>query len=123
MSTWPTDTMQRHPIYGFGVQAILDEFRKRKIHITVDPGGPWISVDVEPAWGEEATPENAERKFAVWATSQQVYRVGPDGAVEDTPVESIEQLREPPHEPEEAHPNSRLAEALDMPDDWMPDGD
>jgi hypothetical protein len=46
-----------------------------------------------------ATPDNAERKFAVWKATQRIYRVGLDGACEDDPVESMEEIREAVHAP------------------------
>jgi hypothetical protein len=82
-------------IGGVGLHSIEHAFPKRIIRVKNDPASPWLEVDVEPAWGEEATPDNAERKFAVWKATQRIYRVGPDGACEDDPIESIEEIRRP----------------------------
>jgi hypothetical protein len=49
-------------------------------------GRDWLTLDIEPAWGEEATPANDKRAFAIWLTSGDAYRVGDDGAVEDDPL-------------------------------------
>lgn len=55
-----------------------------------DPNGPWLSVDFEPLWGAEATPENGEQQFAIWIATGNAYRVV-DSAVEDDPID-LEQL-------------------------------
>jgi hypothetical protein len=86
-------------IGGVGLRSIEEAFPRRVIKVKDDPASPWLEVDIEPAWGEEATPDNAERKFAVWKATQRIYRVGLDGACEDDPVESMEEIREAVHAP------------------------
>lgn len=86
-------------IGGVGLGLIEEAFPNRIIRVKNDPSSPWLEVDVEPAWGQEATPANAERKFAVWEATQRIFRVGADGAVEDEhvdPYNTIEALREVP---------------------------
>jgi hypothetical protein len=84
-------------IGGVGLRSIEEAFPRRVIKVKDDPMSPWLEVDIEPAWGQEATPDNAERKFAVWKATQRIYRVGLDGACEDDPVMSIEEIREAVH--------------------------
>lgn len=47
--------------------------------------GSWLSLDFEPAWGEEATPENDKRAFAIRLNTGEAYRVV-NAAVEDDPI-------------------------------------
>lgn len=63
------------------VRRLICFFPKRKWRMAAD--GPWLSIDFEPAWGEEATPENDKRSFAVWLRTGEVWRIGQDGAVDD----------------------------------------
>jgi hypothetical protein len=84
-------------IGGVGLRSIEEAFPKRIIHVKDDPASPWLEVDVETAWGEEATPDNAERKFAVWKATQRIYRVDPNthAVADDDPVMSMEEIRRP----------------------------
>lgn len=71
------------------VRRLICFFPKRRWQMTTN--GEWLSVDFEPAWGEEATPENDKRQFAVWLRTGDAYRLNEDGAVEDEPID-FEQL-------------------------------
>lgn len=51
----------------------------------------WLAIDFEPAWGEEASPANDGRKFAIWLNTAAVYRIDEHGAAEDDPI-PLEQL-------------------------------
>jgi hypothetical protein len=65
------------------LRRLLCFFPNRRWQVTAN--GPWLSVDFEPAWGEEATEENAKRSFAIWLHTGEAYRVI-DGAADDDPI-------------------------------------
>lgn len=69
-----------------GLARILAVFPDRKLHVTYDPASPWLLVTVETAWGREATPQNDERKFAIWRETEALYVVQPDESVGDDPI-------------------------------------
>lgn len=48
------------------------------VRLTVAPGSPWLSVDVLDF-------SQGVVRFALWRHTRAVYRLGPDGAVEDDP--------------------------------------
>jgi hypothetical protein len=82
----------RH-VMGEGMARIKEAFRGRTLHITYDPHSPWLNVKVDPAWGEEATPENGERHFAIWNYTGDVYDVR-DEMVGEDPIPVTANLRE-----------------------------
>jgi hypothetical protein len=77
------------------VEQVRTVFNDRQITVTYTPDSPWISIDVGPLWGAEATDENDGRKFAIWITTGAIYRVASlDGATEDDPVPEGANLRD-----------------------------
>lgn len=63
------------------------------VKVRTESNDHWLLVDV---WLHDKTfpPENTEPvKLAVWLERIAMYRVGPDGAVEDDPVAPVEALR------------------------------
>lgn len=77
-----------------GLLRIVNGFSERKIRIEWEATNPWLQVTVEPYWGQQASPTNAERKFAVWQLTQDVYDVHEDGSVHDEPVPLHADLKE-----------------------------
>jgi hypothetical protein len=61
-------------------------FPGRAWRLGYSPGSGWLLIDFEPAWGQEATPENAARSFSLWLNTGAVYRVDSCGAAEDDPI-------------------------------------
>jgi hypothetical protein len=66
------------------LRRLLCFFPRRRWHLTASDS--WLTVDFEPAWGEEATPANDKRSFAIWLNTGEAYRVDEFGAAADDPI-------------------------------------
>lgn len=65
----------------------------RVVRLVMREGSPWLEFDVAigPSVAEPFPPPDPSRygvvRFALWRYTLAVYRVGPEGAVEDDPIE------------------------------------
>jgi predicted outer membrane lipoprotein len=78
---------------ALGVVAALVLESEEIVKTRVESNYSWLMVDV---WLHDQTwpPEMTEpRKFAIWLETSELYRVGPDGAVDEDPISVQEALR------------------------------
>jgi len=71
---WPTDRERGQVERALGMRDVT------KVTIVCEDNSPWLIVDV---WVHM----EGEVKLALWRATGAVFRVGPDGAVEDDPIE------------------------------------
>lgn len=75
-----------------GLRRLLEIYDGHEVY-HIDRNSSWVSVDLVNArevklWainGGDANRPPALLPFAIWCATGNVYRVGPDGAVEDDP--------------------------------------